>query len=53
VPVLGVRHRAAGGEDSADLGVDDGNDVGTTRDRQPSPGVGKVVLDIDDDEGRP
>ena len=50
MPVLGIEDPGPGGQGRLDLGIDDRDDLRPARDRQSALGVGKVVLDIDDDE---
>src|SRR6185503_7622263 len=53
MPVLGEDDRGAGRPRRRDLAVDDRDDVGAAVDRQAALRVGEVILEVDDDEGRP
>jgi hypothetical protein len=51
VPVLGGHDQGTGGSRVADLTVDSVNDPIAAGDGQATGRIGKVVLDVDDDEG--
>src|SRR5256885_453458 len=53
MPILGEHDRRPRRPGDRDLAIDDRDEIGSAVDRKAALRIGEIVLEIDDDEGRP